>query len=457
MKRLAVVLFAAAFSAGVAVAGLGPRDGLERPLVLRAAGPASPLLGIHYARSEPWLVRLDPKTLRIRPGRKLVLGGYSVVGWSYSPDRRLLALGNESSTQFTYYPSRVRLVDARALRKVRGVSLGVVGDAVATHWPAPNRLLALVRSREDPGNGSDTPVLVDRVVMVDPTTGAVLASHKLTGRVAALARTARGLVLVLVSERYGPVRLVVADVYGGIASAAVDRVHAGLEETPGGPPRQHGAAVAVDEEAARAYVVAAGDPVAEISLATLAVDYHSPTQPISLLGRLHDWLEPSAQAKVLAGNWRSAAWLGDGQLAVFGRDTSTYPVGERLETRERPSGLLVIDTRSWSAHMIDPRSSALVVGKNAFLSWGSTWDSGTQRMTGAGLNVYGPTGIRRFHLFGARVIFDVQVVGQRAFVGRGTTDGRYSIVDIRTGRELRTIRGRGMPLLLSWEGAPFFG
>jgi hypothetical protein len=456
MKRLVAVVLVAAFAAGFAVMALGQRARLQRPLVLSGAAATSPLLGVHYRRGEAWLVRLDPKTLKIRPGRRLALDASSVVGWCYSPERRLLALGNDSSTQFTYYPARVRLVDTRALRKVRAVSLHVVGDAVATHWPAPNRLLALVRSREDPGNGSDAPVLVDRVVVVDPSTRAVLATHKLTGRVTALARTTHALVLVLVSERYGPVRLVVADMDGGIASVALDRVHAGLEETPGGPPRQRGAAIAVDEQAGRTYVLARADPVAEVALATLAVGYHSPTQPVSVLGRLHDWLEPSAQAKVLDGSWRSATWLGDGRLAVFGRDASTYPVGDRLETRERPSGLLVIDTRTWNAHMVDPSSSALVVAKNVLLSWGSSWDSGTQRMTGAGLNVYDQTGIRRFHLFGARAIFDVQVVGRRAFVDRGT-DGRYAIVDIRTGREVRTIRGRAMPLVLSGKGAPFFG
>jgi hypothetical protein len=42
-------------------------------------------------------------------------------------------------------------------------------------------------------------------------------------------------------------------------------------------------------------------------------------------------------------------------------------------------------------------------------------------------------------------------------VDKGTTDGRYSIVDIRTGREVQTIRGRAMPLVLSGEGAPSFG
>jgi hypothetical protein len=457
MKRLAVVAFVAAFSAGVAVAGLGEPGSLTRPLVLHGAASASPLLGIEYRRSGARLVRLDPRTLRIRPGRRLALRAYSALGWSASPDRRLLALGKQSSTRLTYDTARLRLVDARTLRTARYASLGIVGDVVSTHWPAPDRLLAVVRSREGSSDESVAPLVVDRVVVVDPSTGAVLARHVLPGNVAAVAGTQSALALVLAPERYGPVRLVVARTDGTAAAVTLERIYAGVEETPGSEPRQHGAAVVADPEGARAYVVAAGAPVAEVGLATLALDYHAPTQSVSLLGRLHDWLEPPAQAKMLDGSWRSAAWLGDGRLAVFGREASTYPVGDRLAMRQRPSGLLVIDTRTWSAHMVDPRSSALVVAKNALLSWGWGWDSGTERELATGVGIYDRTGVRRFHLFRGRVMYDVQVVGARAFVRSKTADTRYSVVDVRTGRQVQTIRGREMPQVLSGHGPSFFG
>jgi hypothetical protein len=455
MKRLAAVLFAVAFSAGVAVAGLGPRSGLERPLVLRAAAPASPLLGIYYARSEARLVRLDPKTLRIRTGRKLALGG-SVVSWSYSPDRRLLAFGNQDTGELTFTPAQIRIANARTLRRVRDVTFGFYGEVLSMHWLASDRLLAVVRSAHRAEN--DAIVVVDRVAVIDPSTGAVLAQRELEGRVIALARAKGALVLVLEGQRWGPVQLVVATAESTFRSVTLERVEAGARETSDGVPRHDGAAVAVDREGGRAYAVAAGCPVAEVDLGTLAFAYHTTTQPVSLLGRLHDWLEPAAEAKgPLAGSSRSAVWLGDGRLAVFGRDTSTYQLGSGFAGRERPNGLTVIDTGTWQAHLVDPHSSALVVASNALLSWGWSWDTGTQRETGTGLSIYDRTGLQRFQLFRGRVVYEVQVVGPRAFVRARAPSSRYSIVNLRTGRQVQTIRGPEMPVVLTGEGAPFFG
>jgi hypothetical protein len=457
MKRLAAVALGAALFAGVAVAGLGQRATLGRPLVLRGAVAGSPLLGLDYRRHQVWLVRLDPKTLRTRPGRRLALWEFS-RGWSYSPDLRLLVFGNQSSTGFSYSPARVRVVDVHTLRKVRDVRLGMDGEVIYTHWVAPDRLLAVVQSREDSGNEGDPPIVTDRVVVVDPATGAVRSSKALEGTVIALEKVSDALVLVLEGSSDGPVRLVVADRDGRVASVTLERVRAGRHETPTEVPRLDTAAVAVDRDGGHAYVLAAGDPVADVSLATLAVEYHTPAQPVSVLGRLHNWLEPRAQAKgPLEGSWRHAAWLGEGQLAVFGYDYSTYQTDEGLAVRERPSGLLVIDTRSWAAHMVDPRSSAIAVATNALLSWGSSWDGGTQRQSGSGLSAYDPTGSQRYHLFGRQVVYDVQLIGSRAFVGKSAPDPGYSIVSISHGRQLRIIRGHEMPLVLSSAGPPFYG
>ncbi len=454
MKRLAAVLIAVAFSAGVAVAGLGPRKGLERPLVLRAAAPASPLLGIQYGRSQARLVRLDPKTLMIRPGRKLGLVGYSVVGWSYSPDRHLLAVGNQDTGELTFTPAQIRIANARTLRSVRDVTFGFYGEVLSMHWLASDRLLAVIRSAQRGEN--DATVVVDRIAVIDPSTGDVLAQRELEGRVIALARAKDALVLVLEGQRWGPVQLVVATAEGTFRSITLERIEAGARQTGDGVPRSDGAGVAVDREGGRAYAVAAGCPVAEVDLGTLAVAYHTTTQPVSLLGRLHDWLEPAAEAKgPLAGSWRYALWLGDGRLAVFGRDASPYQLGSGLAGRERPSGLTVIDTRTWQAQLVDPRSSALVVARHALLSWGWGWDSGTQRAIATGVSIYDRTGVRRFHVLPGRAIYDVQVVGPRAFIAH-PPNSRYSIVNLSTGRQVRTIR-REMPQVLSGEGAAFPG
>jgi hypothetical protein len=265
-------------------------------------------------------------------------------------------------------------------------------------------------------------------------------------------------VLLLEEERYGPVRLVVADAAGGVRSVRLERIDDGSRTMAGAVLRDERAAVAVDRDGRNAYAVApAGNLVAQVDLETLAVGYHALAQPVSLLDRLHDWLEPTAQAKgPLEGSWRDATWLGDGRLAVVGRDASAYSTGEDLQVRQRPSGLVVIDTRDWNARTIDSSSSALVVANGALLSWGLGWDSGTQRETGAGINVYDRRGLRRFHLFGARVIYDAQVVGPRAFVRTRALYGRYAVVSLRTGQQVRTVRGDEMPLVLSGAGPRFY-
>src|SRR5437867_342882 len=127
MKWLAAVALGAALFVGVAVAGLGQRGALLRPLVLREAVSPSPLLGLRYGRMQPWLVRLDRATLKARPGQRLGLAEFS-GGWSYSPDRSMLAFGNRGGSVLAWPPARVRLVDVRTLRRVREVPLGLRGE-----------------------------------------------------------------------------------------------------------------------------------------------------------------------------------------------------------------------------------------------------------------------------------------------------------------------------------------
>src|SRR5712691_3370849 len=174
MKRLLAVALTAAFFAGVAVASLAQR-GAQRPLVLRGAASSSPLLGLAYGRLDVWLTRLDPKTLKVLPGRKLALGRFW-SGWSLSPDRAQLAFGNQPSSS-NDSPAAIRFVDAGSLRTVSEVPLGVEGYVAVTHWVQADRLLALVRSQKG-----------DSVVVVDPVAQRVLARQALAGSVRAIAR-----------------------------------------------------------------------------------------------------------------------------------------------------------------------------------------------------------------------------------------------------------------------------
>lgn len=421
--------------------------GEGRPLVLRGPAATSQLLGLRYGRLDTWLVRLELRTLETIPGRKLALGRYQ-SGWSFSPDRSRLVFGNQG-VALNDSPAALRIVDPTRFATVRDVPLGMDGYVAATHWVRTDRLQAVVRSSSPEG---------DFVLLVDAAEGRVLQRQLLAGSVSAIGRAKGALVLLLESPTFGPIGLAVADEAGSVRSVKLDRIEAGRSVTD--PPNsylQHDrAGLAVDTAGGRAYVVAAGDPVAEVDLAILSVAYHVPAQPVSLLGRLHDWAEPRAQAKeFLTRSARGALWLGDGQLAVVGMNGTAHWTKNHFAVKMVPSGLQAIDTRDWSSRVVDPSSSDLEVARNALLSWGSSWDSGTQK--GTGLTVFGSHGERRFHLFGAQRVYGAQVVNGRAFVLRQAVEPGYAIVSLRTGKVLRTIRGRYAPALLDGPGAPFYG
>ena len=445
--RLAAVVLAAAFCAGMAVAA-GEPAGLGQPLVLRAPAATSPLLGLRYGRLDTWLVRLEPRTLTALPGRKLALGRY-LSGWSFSPDRSRLVFGNPGGA-FNDSPAALRIVDPATLATVRDVPLGMDGFVAATHWVGLDRLQAVVRSSSPVG---------DFVLLVDAAEGRVLRRQPLEGSVTAIGRAKGALVLLLEPTSLGPVDLAVADGAGSLRSVEVTRIEAGrsLTEPPNSYLQHDDAGLAVDA-AGRAYVVAAGDPVGEVDLASLSVAYHAAAQPVSLLGRLHDWVEPRAQAKeLLTRSARAAIWLGDGRLAVVGVNGTPRWTKGRLAVKSVPSGLQVIDTRDWSSRVVDPQSSDLEVARNALLSWGLSWDSGKGTQKGTGLTVFGSRGQRRFHLFGVQPVYGAQVVNGRVFVWRQAVEHGYTIVSLRTGKVVRTIRGRDAPALLDGAGAPFYG
>ncbi len=440
-------LTAAAFVAAALVTsvGSGQSKGI-RPLVLRPAPVTSPLLGISFSRLDTRLVRLDPRSLLPR-GRSISLERYTGA-WSFSPDRRQLVFGSGYS-QLSESPAAVRFFDVSTLRPLHDLVLGPSAEIQVLDWAAPDRLLAVVRSC-CPAASS--------VSLVDTASGAVLARHALAGELVAAGRARAALVLLLEPTSFGPVRLAVAGADGALRTVDLDRVLGGPSTTPA--PQSYRtedrAGLAVDASGARAYAVAANGPIGEVDLASLGVTYHTLAQPVSFLGRLHDWLEPRAQAKTgaLERSARSALWLGDGRLAVFGSDGTARWQDGRLEVRTRPSGLTVIDTSTWQSQVLDPGSAWAVVARDALLSFGATWDSAKQRETGSGLRVYGRDGAERLHLFGSRAIAIVEVFGSRAFVHRSSPDSDYSIVSLTSGRVLRTIH-RDLPLVLRGAGSGY--
>jgi hypothetical protein len=113
------------------------------------------------------------------------------------------------------------------------------------------------------------------------------------------------------------------------------------------------------------YVIPGGGPVAEVDLASLQVTYHRLGRSVSLFQRLARWWAPPAEAKIISVPFRNAPWLGAGQLAVTGYDGSA-----KGQHREIPSGLRLIDARTWTVRQVDRHSSSAVLAAGRLLAFG---------------------------------------------------------------------------------------
>jgi hypothetical protein len=300
------------------------------------------------------------------------------------------------------------------------------------------------------------------IVWLAPGARRILSTRALEGSVQALAHAPNALVLVL-GPRAGirPSRLVRLRAGGDVAEAPLERIRSGwdgpADEDESSPPSVHrylAPGIAVDPAGARAVVVGAGSPVAEVDLATLAVRWHELVQPTSLLGRLDAFLEPAAQAKgPVDGSTRSATWLGEGVFAVYGYDNRAYvDASGRLQGATRPAGVDLVDTADWTVRTLDPQAGYLTVARGGLLTTGSTYDSGRQQSVGTGLTIYGPDGAVRAHLFGSSDMYAV-TVGGRAFVPLSPYG--YRIVGVTAGIVLRTVRDRALPALLAEQASPY--
>jgi hypothetical protein len=401
---------------------------------------SGPLLGVvagARATSAEWLTRIDSGTLRPSGSRSLRLP--FLEAWAVAPGGRMLALAVHPDP--TNEPNTLKLVRLPSLR-VLGASLPLAGDVSALAWTSPSRVVALV------GAFVCCPAPLS-VVVEDVKSKRVLRRSQIPGTVLHIARSSRGLVLLTAgSGTIGPASLVVADARG-LRSTSLAPMRAG--EIPGGgaTSRWHLPGLAVDAAADSAYVIDPDGAAAEIDLATLTVSHHQLTREHSLLTRLDDWLEPSADAKGDSGRIRSAAWLGNGLLLVAGsnmRDT-------RRSRASDPSGLELVDTRSWAAWTLDPRADSFAVGDGLLLATGTRWHGNTNP-TGMGLVAYGRDGNRRFALLSGRAVWldSTPTVDARAAIGvYGRT--RWFVVDLRAGQIAGTsialptpLLGRGNPL-----------
>jgi hypothetical protein len=382
-----------------------------------AASPVE-LLGVASDDGARWLVRVAPVSLLPLPGPRVRLEA-PFEAWALSPDKSRLAAVSDQG-------SGLRLIDVERMRALGRLGTRARGTQAAVVWPQPGRLwIVLAR----PGCCS---VGATTVVTVDPIAQRVVARRRLPGRVARVAESPDGPVLVLTPPTMiGPALLATVDAAGAVALVPLDGVSAGVMPTEVVPSveRVRAPALAVDSGRRRAYVLSSRPYALEVDLRRRRVSGHRLVAHVSLLDRLRELLEPSAEASVEVGPIRRAAWIGAGRIALSGHDGAVVwrPDGG-VEGERRPAGLHVIDTRDWRVRTVDERATGFVAASNLLLTSGPD---------GRGLAAYSPDGKERFHVLDDRHVEIVASAGSVAYV-RVPPEPALQAVDLARGRVLGT-------------------
>jgi hypothetical protein len=373
-------------------------------LVLVAlTGSTAPTRVLAFDYTAQRLTYFDPATL-VRGG---AMAGYqtSLCSWSYSPDRRHVAVSDcQGEMRFFALPSLEP--EGRLSWTSR------LGRASALAWLSPHRLVAVSTIGTD---GS-------QLVAIDPAARKIVARRDLDG--IAVGRAAAGTTAVILttpSGRFGPPQVLVAGADGTVRTIAVPGLSAGTistladEGVPSFESRTPG--FAVDPAGRHAYVVGADLTVADIDLGSGEVVAHGPVR---------------SPAKSFEGWTRTARWLGDGLFAVSGYDSHT--VAGDVQTT--PFGLRIVDARTWTARTLDPASTSFVVGGKTLLAHDGAWSA------------YDTAG---------RHLYDVPLDGRNWLSVQGklgyVCDQRttVSVIDVSSGAPLAIPKGRPCPTFLTGQ------
>ncbi len=319
----------------------------------------------------------------------------------------------------------IQLIDLRRMKEVGYVKLGGTGWVTDLFWEH-GTLFAAVQSDT---NGA--------VFVIDPVGRQVIQRHRLQRAILAVEHGIGSIVLVTAPRNaIGPVELTVVG-GKGMSSVPIPNVLGGSETENGADgfrARQVTPGLAIDRAGRRAFIVPSGRTVAEISLRNLALDYHELSEPVSLLGRLHNWLEPSAEAKLIEGPQRKATWLGEGLIALTGADyTTVNDSNGQPEVHVQAAGLSFIDTSDWSLREINEETSDFTVSGSTLLAFGDTsW--GDPAAKGLGLIGYDHHGGELFQVLKGRRVGWLETAGDLAYVV--VDDRRRVVVDAASGRVL---------------------
>ncbi|MBA3331691.1 MAG: hypothetical protein H0T39_12645 [Actinobacteria bacterium] len=422
VPRAALAGIALALTVGtVGVSATASSPPLARTEVRGAPAPG-PLYAISWQGEAGTLARVEPATLR-RTGRPIALGRFA-AGSAFSPDGSRLALTRGPTSKPALRPA-LRVLDLRTRRlgPAFAVPPGGFGHRMIS-WLRPDRIV-LVRD--------------DELAVIDPVRRKVVRNVSLAASVVAVERAGDSLVLLLApSDRVGAATLAVADADGSVRRVVLSPIPAGFRFDEDGNPSGGGPTpgLAVDPEAGHAYVLGGGTPVADVRLADLSVSLHELARPVSLLGRLRNWVEPAAHAKRREGPQREAAWLGGGLLAITGSDESVgTDVRGRPAQRSDPAGLHVVDTRNWTTHSLNESASAVVPADGALVT-----------AAGEALIALEPDGARRWTLTASGLRPDGVLWTHGSFLYVQRESRTVAVVDTRTGTVL-TDRVRATTLL----------
>ena len=407
MLRAFLVALAAAVGL-TAEPGPAPRDPAPAPV------PKSVLAVLfHEVGPGSELARVDPLTLKTKRVLRLTNGG----GWAsaFSPDRKTLAISGGMGM------ATVELVDLRRMRSRGVVDLDMTGGVNYLFWDRGQGLFAVVDDYDRRA-----------IVGIDPVSRTVQARHELNGTILQVKRGLPGQVVLLLGPRsgIGPLRLAVVG-GKGLTETAVPELTGGTSTEREGEDvrvREEIPALVVDQGDRRAFVSARGT-VAEISLDDLSTTTHALSEPVSVLQRFRNWLEPAADAKIVDGYYRSGAWVGDGRFAVTGSD---FAVDGSTE-----AGLMIVDTETWTMRTVAKGGADLTVTGETLLTFGFHENDG--------IRGYDLTGQERFHLLRGQGAW-VQLVGGLAYAQ--IEDGRcIAVIDPAVGRKVGEAKV-GRPVML---------
>jgi hypothetical protein len=414
MNRLTLVVAALALALPAATAG-------------RTAARA-PVLGRDWTTRT--IARFDPVTLK-RVSRRGAPAGFFTGPWAYDAGRTRLAV-----TRYDW--PEVRILDAARLKvlgDVRLTSRGTFGGVAAVRWVGRDRLLAVVRL--EPGLAA---------VVVDTARRAVVRTSTLAGVVSDVERSADGLVALLAPEQgIGAARLGIVDADGAVRTARLPAVAIGTRKVGAGADplvRSVQPGLATVPEGGLAVVVTPANRAVAVDTRTLAVTTHE----------LEPTRAPSSAAKAIDGPQRYAKYVGDGLIAVSG---SNYRMSSgSLATTA--AGVELVDTRTWSARMVDAGASAFATTGEGLVAFGGSSTQATHAYVGA--RGYALDGERRWTLYDGEDVY-AEVKGELVYVHRHVGTNRpehVDVVDPTTGTVVHSLtwpRGQAMPTLYAGDAS----